>query len=106
MEWIQPIIDFLLKICNRRAILHILSAVAAFALGYWFCAAKRERQEAELIKAQAIEIKAFCDTARAAELKIIQMETECRILMWSKDKSIDSLKSIIKHYEEGNQEQD
>lgn len=84
----------------------ILLAVIGFSLGYWFCAARRDRQEAELIKNQAIEIKAYCDSARMTELKIIQTETECKILLWSKDKSIDSLKNIIRHYEEGNKEQD
>lgn len=72
--------------------------VLGFGVGYYFCDAKREKKEAELINDYTKEMKAYNDSATNAKNDMRRMETEYTILLWTQNKKIDSLELIIKKY--------
>lgn len=71
----------------------------AFFVGKYYSDAKRDKQEALLIYDHTKEIKDYCDSANSVKVQIMNLDTEYKLLLWSKDKKIDSLQQIIKEYE-------
>lgn len=100
MDFVK-ILEFLEKHFSWRYVVMVLIAIAAFAMGYYFCSAQRDKQEAILVNEHTKNIKEYSDSAQSAKINAIEAEMEYRFTIISKDKTIDSLKSVIKSYENG-----
>lgn len=95
MDFIK-ILEFLEKHFSWRYVVMVLIAIAAFIIDYYFCSAQRDKQEAILINEHTKNIKEYSDSAQTAKFKAIEAQVEYRFVIMSKDKTIDSLKSVIK----------
>lgn len=98
------LIEILEKHISWRYIVFVGITICAFLLGSYYESSKRDKQEALLINQHTKDIKQYSDSAQEAKFKAIEAKVEYKIIIMSKDKTIDSLKSIIKSYEDGQDE--
>lgn len=100
MDFIR-LFEFLEKHISWRYIVSAGIAIAAFFIGRYYESAKRDKQEALLINQHTKDIKLYSDSAQAAKLRANDSKIEYRIIVMSKDRTIDSLQGVIKSYENG-----
>lgn len=98
------IFQYLEKHISWRNVVILILLVLSFGLGYYYCSAKRDKQEAMLINQHTKEIKSYCDSAIALKKQAMSVEVEQKIIIWKSAKTIDSLESIIQSYKLVNNE--
>lgn len=97
---VASILEYLEKHLSWRIIVTAALLVAAYFVGYYYCSAKRDKQEAMLINQHTKDIKSYCDSATFFKIQNQAIVIKCDYLIRDKQKTIDSLNSIIKSYED------
>lgn len=78
-----------------RNIVIVLMMFVSGYVGYWFCNARRDKEDARLINECTVEVKAYSDSMQAVKARANMLEVEYKVLLWRREKTIDSLNMII-----------
>ncbi|MDE5813266.1 MAG: hypothetical protein K2H72_03180 [Muribaculaceae bacterium] len=104
MEINTALITFLEKHVNCRHLLVLIGICVAFWLGFEYNNAVRDKADAELILTHAKEITAYRDSAFAAKQEAHNAISTYKWMMFYQDRTIDSLKNVIKLMENENKD--
>lgn len=96
------LLEYLERHITWRNVAFAMAMLISGCIGYYYSDAKREKSEAELIYKHTREIKAYSDSAHFEQAKTVKMEVEYKVLLWRKEKTIDSLNLLIRRYENEN----
>lgn len=96
------LLSFLEKHIKWRYLLALICMAVTFWLGSEYNNAVRDKEEARLILSHTKEIQQYCDSAFAAKQEAYDVIIEYKWKLFYKDRTIDSLKNIIKSIEDEN----
>lgn len=96
---ISGILQYLEKHFTWRNVVWLAFLVIAYFVGYYYCSAQRDKQEAMLINQHTKDIKSYCDSATAFKIQNQAITVKYEFMVRDKQRTIDSLNFIIKSYE-------